>query len=524
MNQSTLPFHMLLLLVVIVAFQILFGIDGAALLDPDEPVYSETAKEMIRFGDYLSPRIYNEYWYDKPPIFYWLLVGSFKIFGGFSELAARIPASLMAIGATLITAVSAGRLFNSQTGFWTGITMGTSIMMAYMGKASVTDTTLLFFFTVTMLAFIHERYWLMYVCCGLAVMTKGPIGIVFPIAIIGLYLLAVGDLRRLLRMNVPQGLLIVLAIGLPWYLYMYQNHGMQFIYDFIGFHNVERFTAPLHPVRAKWWFYLPVLILGLFPWTALFVQGVKAAFTKASGEAWDLMTFFQIWWVFVLIFFSIAQTKQVSYMLLLAPPVAIITGWHLDRLLDNWSTQQRWWGLWSGLLFLLLGVGWIIGGGELPEMAFGAMMLGIAVLLIGTGVVFCIENRHHHRAVWLHVGAGMLTMMVVFGSLIPVIQGRFSSKALAAAYLSKYHAEVAGAERVLYVDKFLRPGVMLYTDVPGIEADTNSRESLKALREDNRPKYIIMRELMYDKMKAEIGGEDWELVDNLAGMCIFREY
>ena len=105
--MKQLPGKAILILLIIIGFNILFGIDGVALLDPDEPVYAETAKEMIRFNEYLSPRIYNEYWYDKPPIFYWLLVGSLKLFGGFSELAARLPASLMAIGAVLMTTFSA---------------------------------------------------------------------------------------------------------------------------------------------------------------------------------------------------------------------------------------------------------------------------------------------------------------------------------------------------------------------------------------------------------------------------------
>ena len=116
-----LPLQAILLLLLVVGFNILFGIGGVALLDPDEPVYAETAKEMIRFNDYLSPRIYNEYWYDKPPIFYWLLVGSLKLFGGFTEFAARIPASLMAIGAVLMTTLSAARQFSPRAGFWSGL-------------------------------------------------------------------------------------------------------------------------------------------------------------------------------------------------------------------------------------------------------------------------------------------------------------------------------------------------------------------------------------------------------------------
>ena len=113
-DEKNLSWVLYLLLLVILAFQILFGIGGTPLLDPDEPVYAETAKEMIRFNDYLSPRIYNEYWYDKPPIFYWLVALSIKLFGGFSELAARLPASLMAIGSILMTALAEARIFGAQ--------------------------------------------------------------------------------------------------------------------------------------------------------------------------------------------------------------------------------------------------------------------------------------------------------------------------------------------------------------------------------------------------------------------------
>ena len=283
-DDKTLAWPVYLLLLVVVSFQILYGIGAAPLLDPDEPVYAETAKEMIRFGDYLSPRIYNEYWYDKPPIFYWMVAASFKLFGGFSETAARLPAALMAIGSVLMTALASARLFGARTGFWSGIVMGTSVMLIYMGKASVTDTTLLFFMTAALFSFIHRHYWLMYLACGFAVMTKGPIGVVFPGAIVFFYLLVTHRLEELLRMHVVRGLLLVVAVGLPWYGYMYALHGAAFFNEFIGFHNVSRFTAPLHPVRAHWWFYLPVIVLGFFPWTGLLVQSVRNAFYRSFGE------------------------------------------------------------------------------------------------------------------------------------------------------------------------------------------------------------------------------------------------
>lgn len=521
--MKQLPRGAILLLLLVVGFMILFGIGGIPLLDPDEPVYAETAKEMIRFNDYLSPRIYNEYWYDKPPIFYWLLVGSIKLFGGFSEFAARIPASLMAIGAVMLTAFSATRTFNAQAGFWSGMVMGTTIMLMYMGKASVTDTSLLFFMTGALLCFMHQKYWLMYLFCGFAVMVKGPIGVVFPGAIVFLYLLAARDLGRMTRMHVLPGLILVAAVGLPWYVYMYQNHGMSFIYEFIGFHNISRFAAPLHPKRVHWWFYLPVIILGMFPWTALLVKSIKDAFRKSVGEECNPLLFLQIWWLFVFLFFSVAKTKQVSYMLVLAPPLSILMGWNIQRLFHHYKEECRGWAYGSGFLFLLMGLGWIFGGRQLPELSRYGILLGILTICLGIAVFFVLKfKKDPELAAWLHVGAGIVTMVMAFGFMMPLIQDRFSVKTVAKTYVETYAKDASAGNAVLYIDKFLRPGFMLYTDIPGVEADTNSEKSLLDVKQDHREKYIIMREFMYNKMKENMGGEDWELLENKSGICIYK--
>ena len=523
-DEKNLAWPVYLVLLGLISFQILFGISGTALLDPDEPVYAETAKEMIRFGDYLSPRIYNEFWYDKPPIFYWLVVASLKIFGGFSELAARIPAALMAIGSILMTALASARIFGARTGFWSGIVMGTSIILMYMGKASVTDSTLLFFMTAALFSFIHRHYWLMYLACGLAVMTKGPIGVVFPAGIVFFYLLVTRQLEQLFRIHVLRGLLLVVIVGLPWYLYMYEVHGMAFIYEFIGFHNVSRFTAPLHPVRAHWWFYLPVVILGFFPWTGILVQSVKNAFRKSFGEEAQALAFFQVWWIFVLVFFSIAQTKQVSYMLLLTPALSTIIGWNLARMLDDWRQTHFAWAGGSAVMFLLLGLGWLMSGDSLAPLAEGGLWLGAITLVLGAAIVYSITaSRNLILAAWLHVLAGVVTMVIAFGFMMPAIEGHFSVKQVALRYAANYHAAAEAEGRVLYIDKQLRPGVMLYTDIPGIEADTNHAESLAALRADARPKYIIMRDSMYRKMMKDLGAEKWQLVEERDGLCIFKD-
>ena len=147
-------------------FIILFGIGGVPLLDPDEPVYAETAKEMLQTGDFLSPRIFGDYWYDKPPMYYWLVAIAQAIFGT-CEFAARLPAALMACATSVMVYVGATRLFSERAGFWSAMVLTSCVQFFYMGKAAVTDTTLLFFMTGALLSFIHKRYWLMYICMAL---------------------------------------------------------------------------------------------------------------------------------------------------------------------------------------------------------------------------------------------------------------------------------------------------------------------------------------------------------------------
>ena len=121
-------------------FIILFGIGGVPLLDPDEPVYAETAKEMLQTGDFLSPRIFGDYWYDKPPMYYWLVAIAQAIFGT-CEFAARLPAALMACATSVMVYVGATRLFSERAGFWSAMVLTSCVEFFYMGKAAVTDTT-----------------------------------------------------------------------------------------------------------------------------------------------------------------------------------------------------------------------------------------------------------------------------------------------------------------------------------------------------------------------------------------------
>lgn len=486
----------LLILIAVVVFTLFFGIGGVPLLDPDEPVYAETAREMIETGDFLSPRIFGDYWYDKPPMYYWMVAIAFQIFGD-GEFAARFPAALMGGLTSIMMYFSVTKLFNERAGFWASMILTTCIQFFYLSKAAVTDTSLLFFMTAALLSFLHKRYWLMYICMGLATVVKGPIGIVFPGTIIFLYLLFMGQLREILRMHVFRGLLVYFLVAAPWYYLMYTVHGMEFINTFLGFHNITRFTTPEHASRVTFWYYFPVIILGLFPWTGLLIQAVKSSVAESRIDDMRILMFTHVWWVFVFLFFTICKTKLVSYILPMFPALAIIIGWYISRMMQKMrhNTTFYHWIAGSGIMFVLLGAVWIIGGQQMPELAFGGMVLGGLTLLLGFTVAFTLwYYRDIQLAAWLHVMTGMVTMCVVFAFLLPVVADRFSVKTISNVYQQQCQQETK-----IYVDKFLRPGFMYYAGKPGIEMLPNTGAFAEALK-TQEDKYFLVRGLEYRRL------------------------
>ena len=483
----------ILILAVVALFTIFFGIGSIPLLDPDEPVYAETAREMLQAGDLLSPRIFGNYWYDKPPMYYWLVALAQTIFGD-GEFAARFPAGLMAFLTVMMVYMSMTKAFNERAGFWSGIVLTTSVEFFYLGKAAVTDTTLLFFMTGAVLSFLHKKYWLMYICMALGTLTKGPIGVVFPGTIIFLYLVFSGQLRMLLEMHIIRGILLYVLFAGPWYYAMYTVHGMDFINTFLGFHNITRFTTPEHASRVTVWYYFPVLLVGLFPWTGLMFKSCFDSILNSRIDDMRTLMLMHIWWAFVFIFFTICQTKLVSYILPLYPPLSMIMGWNVARMLakQKHNTTYLVWAVLSSIIFLCVGIGLIIGGQQLPELELGGMVLGILIIVLGIGAaVFLLMYRDINLCGFVHALAGVAIMLVAFGFLLPEVAPRFSVKEMGA-----YYQENVEKSTPLFVDKFLRPGMMYYTGICGEEMLPQGEGFAEALKQGGH-KYILTRGLVY---------------------------
>ena len=485
-------------IIICIAGSLMFSyLGGQPLLDPDEPVYAETAREMIQFHDFISPRIYGNYWYDKPPMYYWLVAGAFKAFGD-GEFAARFPSALLAVGGAVLVYLSGRKLFNERAGLLAALVSATSLEYFYLGNAAVTDMTLTFFLTAALLSFLHRNYYLLYAFAALAVVTKGPVGIFFCGTIIGAYLLVTGSVGELTRMKLIRGAGLFCLIALPWYLAMYAIHGMAFIDTFLGFHNVTRFLQPEHPSGTLWYFYLPVLIIGFFPWTAFLGQAVWTGIREAGGNR-QARIFLVLWAAIVFLFFSASQTKLVSYILPMYPPLALLVGWYFDK---AW-TEQRYGSLkGAAAAFVLTAILFAAGLLYAGTAVSGALLLPIKVLagflaLLACAVAF-YSLRGNFRAVFAtHIAGMMLFTTVLMTQILPVVVPGVSVKAFAGVFKQHYDGTAP-----VYVAKFYRPGFMYYSGRPGVELDV--KEELQLTVNKQNKAYFIMQKSQFEKAPAAV--------------------
>lgn len=335
---------------ILLAAAVLVCFTGNALIkitDPVESNYALTAMEMLQSGDYVSPRIFGNYWYDKPVLFYWEIMAAFSLFGT-TEFAARFFPSVFGLIGVVMAYGFASRLYDKKTGFVAALVLVTSLEYFYLSHAVITDMTLFVFFSATLMLFYlaysegrPRLYYGAYACAALAVLTKGPVGLVLPGLIIVLFLLWRRDFKSIfLHIKLGSGLLLFFVIAGLWYVPMYVMHGGDFISQFIGVHNVLRATVSEHPRDNVWYYYTAVFLLGFFPWVftlplaakkykpvhklrACLRTGGFAGLRRMADSLSMKEQFLVTWAVVVFVFYQCMATKYMTYTFPYMIPVAI---------------------------------------------------------------------------------------------------------------------------------------------------------------------------------------------------------
>lgn len=324
-------------------FLFFFRLGVAPLLDPDEPVYGQIAREMVRSGHWLTPHLAGRIWFDKPPLFYWASAAAMAVLGP-TELAARLPSALAAVLLAGLVYALGRRLFGRAAGWVSAGVFATSLQTIILGRAAVTDMLFALTLTATLAAFAlwyegkgSRLGWaaLCGVSLGLATLCKGPVAPLLVGVTAVVFLLWERQAARLLKADALVAILGCALVAGPWYGAMLALHRSEFVGQFIDLNNFKRFSRPEHRGSANPLYFVPVLLVGLFPWSFFLPRAAAAARRGWAGRlllAWSAVVF---------LFFSASSTKLVTYVYPICPAVALLIGACLAEWLPQASQKMQ---------------------------------------------------------------------------------------------------------------------------------------------------------------------------------------
>jgi len=302
----------------------------APLFDYDETIYAQTAADMMHLGEWVVPTANGLKFFEKPPFTYYMMDLCFVIFGE-NAFAARLPSAIF----TLLTALLLFRfgrdMYSPQLGMAAALIFLSMLEVGILGHAAILDAVLNFFVAACLLNYFRwlqseEKKYALWCAAmmGVAVSIKGPVGVVVPALVIMVDRLIVGDLQRTLR-NIPwvSALLLFLITATPWYLMIWLEHGIGFLYEFIMVQNIGRALHPMQGHGGGWHYYIVVFIISVLPWLAWMPYLVRR-WQRHSDEPLDsLIRLTLLWSIIVFVLFSFAQTKLPHYISCLYPAIAL---------------------------------------------------------------------------------------------------------------------------------------------------------------------------------------------------------
>ena len=557
------------------AIAFLSHLGDIGLIDKTEPMFVEAARQMQVTGDWITPYWNGETRFDKPPLIYWLMVIGFQVVG-VNEWGARLPSAIMAILSTffvfytlrffgvkssnddpsLSEEIKRSNLRQSWIGAWWGMAM-MALNPAWIawGRTGVSDMLLASCLTIALLAFFlgyaqpktHQQkrwYFTFYAVSALAVLAKGPIGIVFPILIITVFLIYTQQFKKVIgEMQLIPGIIIFLMIATPWFIFVTLANGQAYLDTFFGHHNFERFTRVVSNHPGPWFYYFPVILVALLPWSvylpvAIFeVKFWQLKQWKSQDRSQHLGLFAFLWFAIIFVFFSCSATKLPSYILPSIPAGVI--------LISLWGNQQNRINSYQNkislpflitacvnilILFILAIASFLspqLVGEDTPnfsqllEISHLPMISGILWFLASGITLYCLWKPQWRRLIWAGNVLGFFSFMSLVA--LPVGQLLDTQRHLPLRQISLRVQQVHQPHEPLIVIGVFKPSLVFYTQQP-IEFMTYDIEKrLLELFPENRPvDTILMITKPKEIKKLGLKSSDYQLLENQGGYQLIR--
>ncbi len=530
-------------LILVVAGSVLFANLGATRLwDRDEPRNAGCAREMLDRNDWVTPYFDGQLRKAKPVLLYWLIMSAYAVFGE-NEFAARFWSACFGTGTVFLIYFIGRRLFSPNAAIWGAIILATSLMFDVASRAATPDSTLIFLTTSAIAVYVAAafrksdelgdssgvrtaiRFWPavgIYGLMGLGVLAKGPVGLVLPTAVIGMFLLMVrlpqqklsaegGEqnpsertvitrlqlwFRQVLRpfhpvhffktcwvMRPLTAILVVLAVALPWYVWVGVRTQGEWLRGFLLDENIGRAMQPLENHRGPFFYYLIAVTVGFFPWSIYLLPVTLDTFRAYKRRIpWTLGYTLLLSWIGVYLgIFSAAQTKLPSYVTPMYPALALLTGCFMERWRAGAANISEVWtrvslGVLASVGLVLLAVLPVVAHIYLP----GEEWLGVIGLipLVGSGLA-AFWLRSDQRGLVCHAVAvtAFVFTLSLFGLATLRVDHHQRNHELLAAINAHSHTPVVGSFGCLepsWVFYGGRPIVELTAGAESHEASTDS--------------------------------------------------
>jgi len=422
------------------------------LAGTDEGRYAEIAREMAQSGDFATPRLNDLKYFEKPALQYWATATAFKVLGE-GEFAARLWPGLCGFFAALMVWFTGRRLWGREVGLYAGVSTISMVWMFGLGHIITVDMSVSFFLTVSLCSFLiaqdagtsasSRRLWMLMVWAGMAgaMLSKGLIGVVIPGAVLVFYSLFYRDWKTWLRMELMWGPMLFLAIAAPWFIVVSMRNP-EFAKFFFIHEHFQRFATDQAKRPGSWYYFVPVLLGGLLPWTSLLPAVLRKASQREPG-AFQPNGVLLTWCIFIFVFFSASSSKLPGYLLPVFPALALLLGRYLAAAQANVLRAHA----------LILAFFWaLLLGGGLVYLQFYAKgssstplayyqqsaywVVTAALLMIGAALLAAHSARLGHKE-WsvLQVGMGGLLfcsiLMAGYQVFSPLVSAKNAAQVMA---------------------------------------------------------------------------------------------
>lgn len=397
---------------------------------PDEPRYASIGREMAASHDFITPRLDHEPWFEKPPLLYWM-VALGRVTHLPDEWAARLPVVLMSLIFLVFFYTALAEEFSRRVAFAATAILSTSAGWIAYSSVAVNDLPMTAAFSAAMLiAMFHTRResgYLAGALLGLAILAKAFVPVVL---FVPMFLIA-----RRTRWTMLAGCILVAA---PWHVLVWLRNGGAFWQDYLWKQQILRFFSPVLQHPQPFWYYVPVILAGLFPWTPL----AALIFRRKTFD--DVrVRFLLAWLLFALVFFSIARNKLPGYALPLLPPLAIVLAVGLDQTAAN----RKWWIASAALPLILLPAivpalpDALLSGIRSAPLAWQAVGAGVPLAIFAVAAWWLAWREYTSLAIVTIVAGAMIGLVYVKVKAFPILDDRVSAR----GFWRDHSAEITGA-------------------------------------------------------------------------------